>query len=200
MERRRFLAWLATAGAAVAAGAAGWLVWPRRHQRMPARQGVQRRPVFPPRYARTLRAMAMRLLPAAGRMPGAKQLHVFNYIEAAVRRRDMQGAHATLLRGAVQLDRLTRARASVTFADASGIDQDGVIRAMLAGQGAGPRFVPKDFVRLMLGLCLEGAFGDPSYGGNPQELGWRTIGYRMYPPRPGSCGLRGEACAGGAEP
>ncbi len=193
MNRRRFMAGLA--GVATAAlGAWAWLAGRPRGSTTPlgeAPRAPDGRPVFPERYREALAALCSVLAPDEPDAPGAAALNAYRYLEREVARPEMQGARRTLLRGATQLDAVSRAELGAVFAALPMADQERVVRAMLQGAGAKGGFAPVEFVRLTLALTIEGMFGDPTHGGNRDEQGWRYLRYAMHPPRPDTCG---EGC------
>ena len=189
MKRRGFLSLMLGLGAAVA-GLWSWLAsreesTPHSHASEGAPAGGRGpRKNLPQRYLMTLEALCLRLVPDEPDFVGAGATKAFSYVQEELSRAEMENTRIFMLRGAVQLDRLSALRGWKTFHEASEEIQDQVIEAMLAGEGGAPRFDPPQFIRFMMGLTLEGMFGDPSYGGNVDGLGWNAIGYLMHPPRP----------------
>jgi gluconate 2-dehydrogenase gamma chain len=110
----------------------------------------------------TLEAIADRLIPADEHGPSATQAGAVRYIERA-----LQGPYAehaaTYAAGVAELD---------GFAALSPAEQDARLREL---EGT-------TFFELVRAHVLEGMFGDPAYGGNADEAGWRLLDYAG--PRP----------------
>jgi len=109
--------------------------------------------------------------------PGAIDLGVPAYIDHALstdlarwRDRFVAGLHA--------LDAAAQQRAHVAFSAANASVRDNI----LDDWQDGPRD-QAEFVRMLMKLTLEGAFGDPSYGGNRGGRGWALIGFAPCEPR-----------------
>lgn len=106
---------------------------------------------------RTLEAIADRLIPADAHGPSATQAGAVTYIERA-----LQGPYAehaaTYAAGLAELE---------GFAELSEQEQDERLRAI---EGT-------PFFELVRAHVLEGMFGDPSYGGNIDQAGWRLLDY-----------------------
>jgi hypothetical protein len=186
MKRRRFLAVMG--GGIAAAGAAAWGLLRRDEVADAAR--VEPPSALPAQHAETVRALVDTLLPATASFPGALALGVMTFLERELVRPEMEGTRRSFLRGAPQLDKLSRAQVQRPFAMLAYDERLAVVQAMLAGDGRAPRFDPAAFVRRALALTLEGAFGDPAHGGNHGGAGWQALGYVMHPPtacREGSC-------------
>jgi gluconate 2-dehydrogenase gamma chain len=105
----------------------------------------------------TLEAIADRLVPADEHGPSATQAGAVTYIERA-----LQGPYAhhavTYAAGLAELE---------GFAALSPAKQDARLRAL---EGTA-------FFELVRAHVLEGMFGDPAYGGNIEQAGWRLLDY-----------------------
>ncbi|MGD9990892.1 gluconate 2-dehydrogenase subunit 3 family protein [Pseudonocardia sp.] len=124
-----------------------------------------------------LDAVTERLIPGDETGPGAAEALVVRYIDRALRT-----AYASLLddyrRGLAAADRHARSCSGAGFADLPDAEQDAVLGALEAGE-AGPS--ARAFFALVRRHTIEGMFGDPSWGGNADGVGWRLLGY--HPPR-----------------
>lgn len=146
---------------------------------MPADQAV-----LPDRYRDVLRAMVARLYPDGDVKDGAVTAKAYDYIERELRRTNMQNTRRLLMNGAVTLDRVSLGQLKKGFVQLTPAEQDTVIAAVQSGEGAPKSFNGEDFVAAAVAMTIEGMFCDPVYGGNADELGWRSIGYVMQSPRP----------------
>lgn len=108
---------------------------------------------------RTLDALSDRIIPADGDAPGASGARAVVFMDhyAAARPPMLEGIRAGL------------AGLPAGVADMSPTQQDDVVRG-----------VEKDdpgFFQLLTFLTLVGTFGDPSRGGNRDQVGWRMLGF-----------------------
>jgi len=116
-------------------------------------------------------AVCDRLLPA-DQDPGALALGVPVFIDRMFREPELAVLQKHALRMLPFLDR--RARQLVpgsTFLQLTEKAKDEVIKQFQLG--AEPE---KRFFAILLGMTLEGAFGDPRYGGNKDGRGYRMLG------------------------
>jgi gluconate 2-dehydrogenase gamma chain len=125
----------------------------------------------------TLSALCERLLPRDDQ-PGALDLGVPEYIDRAIAAPDLAPVRALVERLLPVLERETRERFhGAGFHDATVEQQDAMI---LAWQRGHERTRP--FFDAVLSLTLEGAFGDPKYGGNKGGEGYVLVGFVPGPP------------------
>ena len=125
----------------------------------------------------TLSAICERILPRDSD-PGAIDLGVPAYVDRALATPELASAREVVLRVLPLVDRETRARhGGKAFHEATAEEQDDVLRLWERGHDGGQRFFP-----IMLSLSLEGAFGDPKYGGNAGGRGFQMVGYTPGPP------------------
>lgn len=129
---------------------------------------------LPPELLGVLAVLLDRLIPADDLGPGALEAGVLAYVEAALAGHSSAelpvyatglravAAHATRVFGA-ELEALDAA------------DQDAVVADLAAGRVNG---VDRgSFFELVRRHAAEGMFGDPRWGGNRGEAGWRLLGY-----------------------
>lgn len=199
-QRRVFL--LRSAGAAIASGATGMAQAQAPMQRGAApAQAARGRPVFHffnAQEAALIEAMLDRLIPADESGPGAVEAGVAAFIDQQLA--GAWGAGERLYRSGpwpkggptqgYQLPftpaELFRTALSALAHEMQGqaplhqraaAEQDAFIQALQADKrdlGGVPSQV---FFESLWGLCLEGFFGDPVYGGNRDAAGWRLVGF-----------------------
>ena len=121
---------------------------------------------FSPHQARAIAAAAERIFPADELGPGATEIGVVDYVDAAVAG-DPAGLGDLYRRGVERLYAEARTRAGVAFADAPAELQD-VVLTELEGT---------PFFETLLQHTREGLFADPVHGGNRGMLGWRLLGH-----------------------
>lgn len=143
--------------------------------------------------ARTVDALAGRIIPGGPDDPGACEAGAVVYID-----RSLAGAYQSLQplyqNGVRELDELSRARHGAPFEDLSANQQDGVLReidvvveTLPTEHGAESQETPtvSDARQARLGYffavvrehVLQGFFCDPVYGGNRDAVGWKLVGF-----------------------
>jgi len=171
VSRRAFLA------AASAAGASWLLVDPERLQAalVHARQAVLQTPpyrfdVLTPEQAVDLEAICMRIFPSDD-TPGAKEAGVIHFIDKAL------GSFAApqkdfVLNGLADVNKRAIAKwpGATSFAALTPAQQDEYLKSIEQT----PFFGQTRFA-----VCV-GMFGNPSYGGNQGEAGWKLLGFQSH--------------------
>jgi gluconate 2-dehydrogenase gamma chain len=125
----------------------------------------------------TASAACERILPR-DEDPGAIDLGVPAYLDGALAFDDHAHQAAAFREGLRGLDEGSRRRSGKPFHEASSIDQDNLLDDWQDGTP-----VQAAFVRMLMTLTMEGAFGDPSHGGNRGGQGWRLLGFEPCEPR-----------------
>ena len=173
----------------------GQVVWASLGAQLVLPLGACRRREDPTRPARpdgrfftaaelaVLAAACERILPR-DRDPGAIDLGVPAYIDGAFARAEFQARDHDFRRGLRELDAQATHRFGVAFASARPEQQDGVLSAFQIA-GSDPQV---HFFADLFHLTLEGAFGDPRWGGNRDRAGWALLGFA-----PDACGPAGLA-------
>jgi gluconate 2-dehydrogenase gamma chain len=190
LRRRRFLGALAAAPVLPLAGC--------RRRRPPAARGcaVEPRAAADARVFRgdrwaTLEAACARIIPSDDE-PGATEAGVVNYIDAQLALPHFAAFKGMFLAGLRLLDDLARKQGRPSFLEAPPAVQDRVLRRVERGVRLGRGRNSRRFFRVLLAFTLEGFLGDPVYGGNRGQVGWKLIGFSPRPPRP-RCPYTGRA-------
>jgi gluconate 2-dehydrogenase gamma chain len=126
----------------------------------------------------TVGAACERILPR-DEDPGALDLDVPVYIDRMLALDDYRHWADSFRAGLVALEVESQGRCGKPFHLAGAVEQDDILEAWQDGTPA-----QSEFVRMLVHLTLEGAFGDPSHGGNKNGLGWRLIGFQPGEPMP----------------
>ena len=139
--------------------------------------------------ARTVEAVAERIIPGDGTDPGATDAGVVYYIDRAVAgvSTDLQTVYR---RGLRALEDHCRREHGAAFVDLDPATQDEVVRRFLGPEiqdsGEGIQFGPADqpdgtillrFFAVIREHTVEGFFCDPAYGGNRGAVGWKLVGF-----------------------
>lgn len=146
--------------------------------------------------ARTIEAIAERIIPGGDGEPGATEAGVVYYIDRAV-----AGFSASLQKvyrlGLRQLERYCRLKYAASFVDLDARRQDDAVRRFLGPEIASPsrtaghdpmegvdqiaatedRTILDRLFAVIREHALEGMFCDPVYGGNRNMAGWRLVGF-----------------------
>ena len=129
----------------------------------------------------TLEAACERILPR-DQDPGAVDLGCADYIDRALADEDVGALWGRpLLGGLPVLDRQAHAKHGQPFAGCLPEQQDALLRSWQTSKSSGE----SAFFEVLHSLTLEGAFGDPTYGGNRRGVGFLLIGFVPPPPMPG---------------
>jgi gluconate 2-dehydrogenase gamma chain len=127
-----------------------------------------------PRQARFVDAIAARILPTTD-TPGAIEAGAVFYIDRA-----LAGPYLHLIsryaRGLRALNRYAKRRFGAPFERLSGEQQDSALGDLESGKITELRN-GAEFFDLLRAHVLEGVFGEPSYGGNKEMIGWKLVGF-----------------------
>jgi gluconate 2-dehydrogenase gamma chain len=138
--------------------------------------------------ARTLDAIAGRIIPGDEADPGAREAAATIYVDRALGGflRELQTFYRRALR---RLDEQCRDRRGAAFADLGEEEQDGVLAELEAlGHGDEGESEVREvtwseeqllgsFFEVVREHILQGTFCDPVYGGNRDLVGWRLLGF-----------------------
>ena len=155
---------------------------------------------FNAREARSMDAIAARLIPSDDLGPGAKEAGVTRFLDGQLAGAWGAGDHLfrqgpfeagtpeqgyqlsftpseMYRRGLAALDDATTKKDGKGFADLSPDRQDAWLEAMQKGDvDFGPLPAPV-FLQSLLEGTMEGFFSDPLYGGNADMVGWKLVGF-----------------------
>jgi gluconate 2-dehydrogenase gamma chain len=125
---------------------------------------------------------------------GAADLGVPGYVDRALSDQRMSHVKDDFIRGLDALMRRAQGQYSKPFPRIPPEAQDGLLTVFKnAAKGSGEGH----WYELLVVLTMEGAFSDPSYGGNKDRKGWELIGFEVSEPPPGYDGMHaGHKCGG----
>ncbi len=141
-----------------------------------AAQAVQQQPrpaftTLTPDEAATLDAMSARILPTT-ETPGAREAGAVYFMDKAFgtfAKDELASARKQLADLAQRVRR--KKGAGVSFAKLAPADQDAILKE-----------IEKDaFFEQVRFFTMVGTFGNPSYGGNRNQVGWKLLGFEMKP-------------------
>lgn len=129
--------------------------------------------------ARTVEAVACRVIPGDADDPGAREVGATTYIDGALGGfyRDLQTLYR---RGLEALDRRSRDLHGAPFASLTDDKQDAVLADLdgpLQPEKTTDQALLVEFFAVVRQHTIEGTFCDPLYGGNRDGKGWRLIGF-----------------------
>ena len=138
-------------------------------------------------------AACERMLPRDGD-PGAADLGVPGYVDRALSDPRMSHVKEDFVRGLGALMRRAERQFGKPFPQLTAEQQDTLLTAFKnsakdTGEG--------HWYELLVVLTMEGAFSDPSYGGNKDRKGWALIGFETSEPPAGYDGLHAHHKCGG---
>ncbi len=137
---------------------------------------------FPPAETRALLAAFDHLLPGA--TDAGVQDHVAWWL---ANDRYMAVVAKDLQEGAAALDTYSQRLHKKLFADAATAEKDAVFKLFVSGDAKTATFDGKRFMERLVVFTMEGFLGDPKYGGNRDQVGWKFIGFKpcWWAPRVG---------------
>lgn len=106
--------------------------------------------------------------------PGAQDADVPVYIDRILQTPELTQMRQDFVQGLAALERRSQRMFQVGFAQATPAQQDELLTVFKdspAGSGEA------HFFELLTVLTLEGFLGDPSYGGNKGQVGWKLVGF-----------------------
>jgi len=150
----------------------------------------------------TLTAAVDRVLPR-DEDPGALDANVPEYIDAMLQTEQLQQMKAQFVPGVAALERRAQKMFKTTFAAATPAQQDELLTLF---KNSPEKSGEARWYEMLIVLVMEGFLGDPSYGGNKGEVGWKLVGFSLVgrnlkgdpkSPYDGSKRLHQLVCGGG---
>lgn len=133
---------------------------------------------------------------------GALDANVPEYIDRILQTPQLENMKKNFVPGLAALDRRCERMFKVGFAKATPEQQDEVITIF---KNSPETSGEARWYEMLIVLSLEGYLGDPSYGGNRDQVGWKTLGFSLVnktkaDPGPGYDGMKALQqlrCGGG---
>lgn len=114
--------------------------------------------------------------------PGALEADVPEYIDRMLQSPQLKQMRDQLVPGFGALDRRAQRLFQTDFVSAKPEQRDQVLTAF---KNSGEKTGEYKFYEFLMVLTLEGYLGDPSYGGNKGEAGWKLVGFKLVGRGPG---------------
>jgi gluconate 2-dehydrogenase gamma chain len=150
----------------------------------------------------TLSAAVDRMLPR-DEDPGALDANVPEYIDRMLQTENLQQMRSNFVPGVAALDRRAQRMFKTSFATATPTQQDELLTIF---KNSPEKSGEAHWYEMLVVLVMEGFLGDPSYGGNKGEVGWKLVGFSLVgrnvkgdpkAPYDGSQRLHQLVCGGG---
>lgn len=150
----------------------------------------------------TLSAAVDRMLPR-DEDPGALDAHVPEYIDRMLQTENLSQMRANFVPGVAALERRAQRMFNLSFAQCKPEQQDELLSLF---KNSPEKSGEARWYEMFVVLVLEGFLGDPSYGGNQGEVGWKLVGFNLVgrnvkgdpqAPYDGSARLHQLVCGGG---
>ncbi len=150
----------------------------------------------------TLTAAVDRMIPR-DEDPGALDANVPEYIDRMLQSEAMQTTRQNFVPGLAAVERRADRLFKKPFATCTTAQQDEVLTIF---KNSPEKSGEARWYEMFVVLVLEGFLGDPSYGGNQGEVGWKLVGFTLVgrnvkgdpkPPYDGSQRLHQLICGGG---
>lgn len=108
--------------------------------------------------------------------PGALEANVPEYIDKALQSQQLESMRKNFGPGLSALDRRCQRMFKAGFAEATPEQQDEVLTIF---KNSPETSGESRWYEMLIVLSLEGFLGDPSYGGNRDEVGWKLVGFEL---------------------
>lgn len=123
----------------------------------------------------TLTAAVDRVLPRDDD-PGALDANVPEYIDRILQTPPLEQMRSNFVPGLSALERRAQRMFKTTFAEATPAQQDELLTLF---KDSPEQTGEARWYEMLMVLTLEGFLGDPSYGGNKGEVGWKLVGFTL---------------------
>jgi len=123
-----------------------------------------------------LEAIVARLIPTDENGPGAAEARAAHYIDRALAG-PLSSSRRVYAAGLAAVDAYAQSTKGAPFTKLAAQDQDAVLSDMEKNVAKGFAPTSSAFFNLVRTHTIQGMFGDPYYGGNPNFVGWDLIGY-----------------------
>jgi gluconate 2-dehydrogenase gamma chain len=109
--------------------------------------------------------------------PGAIEAGLLDYIHTWLSQKPFERRLGPLFHaGTIHLDRIAKASHRKPFAACKPDQKDAILSRFQKGEIKAKRFSSHVFFQQLMLLILEGYLGDPKYGGNRNQVGWKFMG------------------------
>ena len=123
-----------------------------------------------------LEEICARIIPTDANGPGAREARAAHYIDRALGG-FLAPSKPAYTAGLAAFDAYCRSSRRAPFLELSIRDKDSVLIDVETGAATGFQGSSAQFFAMVRTHTLQGAFGDPYYGGNANFIGWDMLGY-----------------------
>lgn len=123
----------------------------------------------------TLSAAVDRVLPR-DEDPGALDANVPEYIDRMLQTEQLQQMKGQFVPGVAAIERRAQKMFKTSFAAATPAQQDELLTLF---KNSPEKSGEAHWYEMLVVLVMEGFLGDPSYGGNKGEVGWKLVGFSL---------------------
>ncbi|MGV3624733.1 MAG: gluconate 2-dehydrogenase subunit 3 family protein, partial [Archangium sp.] len=123
----------------------------------------------------TLSAAVDRIIPR-DEDPGALDAKVPEYIDRMLQTEALTQMRQNFVPGIAALERRAQRMFQKPFHEATAAQQDELLTIF---KNSGEKTGESRWYEMLVVLVLEGFLGDPSYGGNQGEVGWKLVGFSL---------------------
>jgi gluconate 2-dehydrogenase gamma chain len=128
---------------------------------------------------KTLNAVLEHLLPSSENGPGAKELHITQYLYNVVFQQPTEQDEIDFIyKGVGWLNGYTNSQLQSAFVELSVTKKETMLRA-ISRSSAG-----ENWINNLLGYVFEAMLSPPAYGGNPEGVGWQWLEHQAGFPLP----------------
>ena len=133
---------------------------------------------FDRRQAAIVHAAAGRIIPGTPQDPGAKEAAVVVFIDQALDGYD-RGLQRDYVVGLAGIEDYAQAKYKKGFVELTDQQQDDILTNVDTGTDEAKKYMPAPaaFFGTLLNHVRQGMFGDPTYGGNRNSVGWKLEGH-----------------------
>lgn len=117
-----------------------------------------------------------RLIPSDEVGPGGREAGVLRYIDRSLAT-DYEAHRTTYAKGLAAIDDCSVQRFGQPFSSLPGTRQDVILRDFEQARARSRYQGESEFFELVRQHAIEGMFGDPSWGGNKDQIGWELLSY-----------------------
>ncbi|WP_068546175.1 gluconate 2-dehydrogenase subunit 3 family protein [Thalassotalea crassostreae] len=127
----------------------------------------------------TLQLVLEHLLPSSASGPGAKEIKAINYLYNVMHQQPTEEDEKQfILNGVGWLNGYTKSNSDKSFVDLDTKQKESALRAISKSRAG------ENWLSTLLSYIFEAMLSPPSYGGNPEGIGWKWLNHKPGFPLP----------------